>query len=79
MPLFKGCSQYFPISQDNKDFATFQSGMFRVSEIETVVSNDDYIEKEFLLEKYETAFYVHCTLHVLVSQLSEFFQKITDN
>merc|ERR1712150_158141 len=47
-PGFQGCSQYFPIG-NNQSLGTFQSGKFRVTELETILSNEDYVEKEFLL------------------------------
>ena len=39
------------MSADTKEKQTFSSGIFRITEIETILSNDNYIEKEFLLEK----------------------------
>ena len=48
---FKGCSQYFPVGEEETEFGTLHE-LYKVSELETVLSTDDYIEKEFLLEKF---------------------------
>ena len=44
---FQGCSQYFPISFT----PTFKSGPFRVTELEIIRHTDNYIEREFSVEK----------------------------
>ena len=46
----QGCSQYFPQSTG----AEFRIGKFRITDVETITSNDDYVEKEFLLEQPAT-------------------------
>lgn len=46
-PGFQGCSQYFPISFT----PTFKSGPFRVTELEIIRHTDNYIEREFSVEK----------------------------
>ena len=57
--ISKGCSQYFPESDNNdsykSDFSTdlTKPGKFCVTELDTILFTDDYIEKEFLLQKLE--------------------------
>merc|ERR1719400_2200201 len=53
-PGFQGCSQYFPITKDASKCEggdSFIFGNYKITELETILSNDDYIEREFLLER----------------------------
>ena len=52
--LFQGCSQYFPITKDASKCEggdSFIFGNYKITELETILSNDNYIEREFLLER----------------------------
>ena len=50
--MSQGCSQYFPPKSFAKDEETVAfHGKFRITVTEIISSNDDYVEKEFLLEK----------------------------
>ena len=51
---FQGCSQYFPITKDASKCEggdSFIFGNYKITELETILSNDNYIEREFLLER----------------------------
>ena len=52
--LFQGCSQYFPVTKDASKCEggdSFIFGNYKITELETILSNDNYIEREFLLER----------------------------